>query len=177
MAQRDGMGREEGSGWGTHVYLWRIHFDIWQNQYNIVKFKNKIKLKKKLKDIKIKKKMPSCMWVWAVFVCVWRKKLTLIGMRPWCFLWLQHPCLKRQRQLLSMSVRCSSGWLYPNWIALFVWLHLAVADASQRLAIVSSLAFENMNSFGIAWQELLSSHSPWGNTNGKAILGKNVDGD
>ena len=23
--------REEGSGWGTHVYQWRIHFDIWQN--------------------------------------------------------------------------------------------------------------------------------------------------
>ena len=39
--------REEGSGWGTHVYLWRIHFNIWLNQYNIVKFKNKIKLKKK----------------------------------------------------------------------------------------------------------------------------------
>ena len=39
--------REDGSGWGTHVYLWRIHFDIWQNQYNIVKFKNKIRLKKK----------------------------------------------------------------------------------------------------------------------------------
>ena len=39
--------REEGSGWGTHVYLWWIHFDIWQNQYNSVKFKNKIKLKKK----------------------------------------------------------------------------------------------------------------------------------
>ena len=38
--------REEGSGWGTHVYLWRIHFDIWQNKYNYVKFKNKIKLKK-----------------------------------------------------------------------------------------------------------------------------------
>ena len=35
-----------GSGWGTHVYLWQIHFDIWQNQYNIVKFKNKIKLEK-----------------------------------------------------------------------------------------------------------------------------------
>ena len=40
------MGREEGSEWGTHVYLWQIHFDIWQNQYNIVKL-NKIKLKKK----------------------------------------------------------------------------------------------------------------------------------
>ena len=40
------MGREEGSGWGTHVYLWWIHFDIWQSQYNIVKFTNKIKFKK-----------------------------------------------------------------------------------------------------------------------------------
>ena len=38
---------DEGSGWGTHVYLWQIHFDIWQKQYNIVKLKNKIKLKKK----------------------------------------------------------------------------------------------------------------------------------
>ena len=35
--------REEGSGWGTHVYLWRIHFDIWQNQYNIVKLNKKKK--------------------------------------------------------------------------------------------------------------------------------------
>ena len=38
--------RKEGSGWGTHVYLWQIHFDIWQNQYNIVKL-NKIKFKNK----------------------------------------------------------------------------------------------------------------------------------
>ena len=40
--------REEGSGWGARVYLWRIHFDLWQHLYNYVKFKNKIKLKKKL---------------------------------------------------------------------------------------------------------------------------------
>ena len=26
-----------GSGWGTLVYLWWIHVDVWQNQYNIVK--------------------------------------------------------------------------------------------------------------------------------------------
>ena len=40
--------REEGSGW-EHVYtLWWIHVDIWQNQYNIVKLKNKIKIKKKV---------------------------------------------------------------------------------------------------------------------------------
>ena len=41
--------REEGSGWGTRVYLLWIHFDIWQNQYNIVKLKNKIKKKKQKK--------------------------------------------------------------------------------------------------------------------------------
>ena len=29
--------REAGSGWGTHVYLWQIHVDVWQSQYNIVK--------------------------------------------------------------------------------------------------------------------------------------------
>ena len=55
LGQPRGMGwggrREEGSGWGTHVYLWRIHFDIWQNLYNYVKFKNKIKLKKKKLNI------------------------------------------------------------------------------------------------------------------------------
>ena len=37
----DGWYRErggwEGSGWGTRVYLWQIHVDGWQNQYNIVK--------------------------------------------------------------------------------------------------------------------------------------------
>ena len=33
--------REEGSGWETRVYLWWIHVDIWQNQYNIVKLKKK----------------------------------------------------------------------------------------------------------------------------------------
>ena len=39
MTQRDGIGREMGggSGWATHVHLWQIHVDEWQNQYNIVK--------------------------------------------------------------------------------------------------------------------------------------------
>ena len=42
------MGREEGGGFrmGNTCIPVAIHFDIWQNQYNIVKFKNKIKLKK-----------------------------------------------------------------------------------------------------------------------------------
>ena len=38
----EGGGRRV-QGWGTHVYLWLIHVDIWQNQYDIVKLKNKIK--------------------------------------------------------------------------------------------------------------------------------------
>ena len=29
--------KEGGSEWGTRVYLWQIHVDVWQNQYNIVK--------------------------------------------------------------------------------------------------------------------------------------------
>ena len=45
------MGREEGGRFrmGNTCILWRIHFDIWQNQYNIVKLKNKTKRKKKSK--------------------------------------------------------------------------------------------------------------------------------
>ena len=42
-----GMGqggrRQEGSGWGTCVYVWQIHVDTWQKQYKIVKLKNKEK--------------------------------------------------------------------------------------------------------------------------------------
>ena len=51
-----GERREEGSGWGTRVYLWWIRVDIWQNQYNIVKLKNKIKKEKKQERKNNKKK-------------------------------------------------------------------------------------------------------------------------
>ena len=56
--------REEGSGWGTHVYLWQIHFDIWQNQYNIVKL-NKIKKRKQSKDARwrvVGLEVSKCYW-------------------------------------------------------------------------------------------------------------------
>ena len=48
--------REEDSGRGTCVYLWRIHVDIWQNQYNIVK------LKKKKTKTKIMVSCPITSW-------------------------------------------------------------------------------------------------------------------
>ena len=38
-------GRRVLDGEHEYVYLWWIHVDIWQNQYNIVKLKNKIKKK------------------------------------------------------------------------------------------------------------------------------------
>ena len=38
-----GRRRKEGSGWGTRVYLWWIHIDIWQNQCIIVKSQKKKK--------------------------------------------------------------------------------------------------------------------------------------
>ena len=56
--------REGGSGWGTHVYLWRIHFGIWQNQYNIVKLKNKIKFKKAKQNKK--KNLPTMRETWVL---------------------------------------------------------------------------------------------------------------
>ena len=50
MTQRDDMGRVVGggSGLGTHVHPWRIHVNVWQNQYSIVK-QNKVKIKIKKK--------------------------------------------------------------------------------------------------------------------------------
>ena len=47
---------EGGSGLGTHVYPWRIHVNVWQNQYSIVK-QNKVKIKiKKIKKYRNQKK-------------------------------------------------------------------------------------------------------------------------
>ena len=43
----EGGGKRFQDGEHRYTMLW-IHFDIWQNEYNIVKFKNKIKLKKKV---------------------------------------------------------------------------------------------------------------------------------
>ena len=39
---------------GTHVHLWLIHVNVWQNQYSIVK-KNKVKI-----TIKKRRKIPRC---------------------------------------------------------------------------------------------------------------------
>ena len=62
MTLRDGTGREEGGGFrmGNMCIPVAIHVDIWQNQYNTVKSKNKMKLKKIKKcSIKTLKKKKS----------------------------------------------------------------------------------------------------------------------
>ena len=33
----EGGGGGVVSRWGTRVHPWRIHVDVWQNQYNVVK--------------------------------------------------------------------------------------------------------------------------------------------
>ena len=45
--------REEGSGWGAHVYLWWIRFDVWQNSYSISGLKIKFKRKKRQNEQEI----------------------------------------------------------------------------------------------------------------------------
>ena len=73
--------REEGSGWGTHVYLWRIHFDIWQNQYNYVKFKNKIKLKKK-KERKRMEQTSTLPGYSLIFLISWLQSPSAVILEP-----------------------------------------------------------------------------------------------
>ena len=80
--------REEGSGWGIRVYLWRIQVDIWQNQYNIVKLNNKIKLKKK-KKLTFSQSFSASIEVIICFLFynsfMWW--FTLVDLYPICFPW------------------------------------------------------------------------------------------
>ena len=92
--------REEGSGWGTRVYLWWIHVDVWQNQYNIVKLKNKIKLKKKKKRI--------CLPMQEMQLRSLGGEYPLEGTIPWRWAWQPTPVFlpgesQGQRSLLSYS--------------------------------------------------------------------------
>ena len=53
ITQKDGIGREVGGGFRmrTYVHPWQIKVNVWQNQYNSVKFKNKIKKKQNQKHV------------------------------------------------------------------------------------------------------------------------------
>ena len=62
MTQRDGMGREVegGSGWGTHVHPWRIHVNVWQNQYNtVISLQLKFKKKDTILRMYLRNKFPN----------------------------------------------------------------------------------------------------------------------
>ena len=47
---------EGASGLGTRIHPWRIHVDVWQNQYNIVKEKKKKEEEEEEKKIFLIKK-------------------------------------------------------------------------------------------------------------------------
>ena len=59
----EGGGRRVQDGEHMYTYLWRIHFDIWQNQYNIVKFKNKIKNEENKQTNKNEVMPFAAMWI------------------------------------------------------------------------------------------------------------------
>jgi len=116
--------REEGSGWGTHVYLWQIYFDIWQNQYNIVKL-NKIKLKKKTKS-------SNPLYFVFLKICIYFF-LAVLGLC--CHTWAFSSC--SEQGLLSSC----GAWYFSLW-----WLLLSQSVGSrvcrlQQLWLESSRAW------------------------------------
>ena len=51
--------REAGSGWGTHVYLWRIHFNKKKGGGRNLKKKNYTKKKKNNANLKLYDRKPG----------------------------------------------------------------------------------------------------------------------
>ena len=64
MTQRDGMGRDVGSGWGTHVHPWLIHVNVWQKPLQYCKVIS-LQLNKFFKKCPIK--LSSLMFIPAPF--------------------------------------------------------------------------------------------------------------
>ena len=75
--------KEEGSGWGTCVYLWQIHVDIWEIKYE----KNKILgiyLPKETKDLYIEnyktlvKEIKENTNRWRNIPCSWIGRINIV---------------------------------------------------------------------------------------------------
>ena len=121
--------REEGSGWGTHVYLWQIHFDIWQNQYNIVK------LNKKKKWFKYKENVLNS-----------DSQMTFTSIRIWTDFGqslghLEEACYHKPLFAeLFLSFRI---WPCELIIRLWFFLHLEFSDQSLASCPQSSIAPHN----------------------------------
>ena len=105
--------REDGSGWGTHVYLWRIHFDIWQNQYNILNLKKK---KRTLEWVAISF---SSAWKWKVKVKL-LSRVQLLAI-PWTAAYYAPPPMGFSRQEywsgLPLPSLISPTLLLPKWLS------------------------------------------------------------
>ena len=122
--QRDGMGREEGSRWGTRVYLWQIHVDIWQNQYNIVKLKNKMR-QSSLRETPFSGKSSSqvflslvlwLLWFWVPWPAEYTP-LSLCSVLRWTF----YLCLEVVMELGIPGERIRFHWKGGIYICTNVW--------------------------------------------------------
>ena len=113
--------REEGSGWGTHVYLWRIHVDIWQNQYNIVKLKKK---KFKNKNYLSLQKKAFVFLILQVYNNVERKSIGLTKGRKqkekcWIFLEPVTKSITKRNWKTYKRMDCHKTWGWCN--ACLIW--------------------------------------------------------
>ena len=123
--------REEGPGWGTHVYLWQIHFDIWQNQYNIIKL-NKIKLKKKRERfrayIRVKVLVAEpCLTLWNTMDCLLGSSVHRI---------LQAGILEWVAVSFSRGPFWSRDRTQASWIASRLFTVWATRDAQEKHLLI-----------------------------------------
>ena len=117
--------REEGSGWGARVYLWQMHFDIWQNQYNTLKLKNK---KKKIKTS------------WTVNKAGCRRT---DAFELWCSRrFLRVPCTSRRSNLSivkEISPGCSLDALMLKLKLQYFGHHMRRVDSLEKTLILGGI--------------------------------------
>ena len=100
---------EGGSGLGTHVHLWLIHVNVWQNQYNIVK-QNKVK-------IKIKNKRNDLILLLMDWLDCISAGITLSHkfLLPYCHLWVCHLGFASLiREMCSIYLPAENVYQYLN---------------------------------------------------------------
>ena len=112
-------GRWEGGSWlGTHVHPWRIHVNVWQNQYSIVK-KNKVKIKIKKKKCwiqhasKFGKQQWTQDWKRLVFIPI-PKKGNAKECSNYCTIVLILHASKEMLKILQARLQQYMNWELPD---------------------------------------------------------------
>jgi len=154
--------REEGSGWGTHVYLWQIHFDIWQNQYNIVKL-NKIKFKK-INKIKLKNRDITLPTTTKKIGGIFSLNVVLVYTIKWIVKWISHTYTYIDSLLDFLRIQGTTmhlvefpvlSGMFSLVICFFCAMLCLVAQSSLTLCDPVDLAYQAPLSMGILQESIL----------------------